>query len=97
MPMYVTLTKWTEQGAKAAKGTVDRVTAALEAPLPPGVKVHQVLWTMGRYDIVGIAEAPNDEAAMAATLADMAPGFAISETLRAFTADEMRAIIAAML
>ena len=95
MPMYVTLVNWTEQGAKAAKGTVDRVTAGLEGPLPPGVKMHQVLWTMGRYDILGIFEAPSDEVAMGLTLVDMAPGFAFAETLRAFTADEMRAIIAA--
>ena len=96
MPMYVGLLKWNEQGAKAAKGTVDRVTAAIEGVLPPGVKVHQYLWTMGRYDIVTVFEAPSDEVAHGLGLWTTVYGFATEETLRAFTADEMRAIIAAM-
>jgi uncharacterized protein with GYD domain len=46
---------------------------------PMGVKVHSVYWTLGRYDVVIIAEAPDEKAAMAILL--QFGGEVTSETL----------------
>jgi uncharacterized protein with GYD domain len=50
---------------------------------------------MGRYDIV-VGEAPDDEAAARLALATGALGDVSTETLRAFTEDEFRKLIAAL-
>jgi uncharacterized protein with GYD domain len=51
---------------------------------------------MGRYDIVAISEAPDDETAAKVALAIGSAGNVTTETLRAFTEDEYRAIVAAL-
>jgi uncharacterized protein with GYD domain len=33
---------------------------AMENP-PPGVKIHNVFWTLGQYDFVIVYEAPNEK------------------------------------
>ena len=52
--------------------------------------------TMGRYDIVAISEAPDDGAAAKVALAIGSAGNVSTETLRAFTEEEYREIIAAL-
>ena len=47
-----------------------------------------------RYDLVTIIEAPDDETATAALLALGAQGSVRTTTMRAFSASEMRGIIA---
>jgi uncharacterized protein with GYD domain len=60
-----------------------------------GVKLKQGLWTMGQYDIVIIAEGEDD--AVAAWLYKVASlGNVRTTTLRAFTEDEMKKIVARM-
>jgi uncharacterized protein with GYD domain len=51
---------------------------------------------MGQYDAVVIAEAPNDEVVAKFLLATGAQGHVRTETLRAFTEDEYRKIIAGL-
>ena len=51
---------------------------------------------MGRYDVVYIMEAVDDEAAAAITLALGAAGNARTETLKAFTEEEYLKIIASL-
>ena len=51
---------------------------------------------MGQYDAVTIGEAPSDEAYATTILAIGAAGAVRTETLRAFTEDEYRKIIAAL-
>jgi len=36
---------------------------AMKSP-PPGLKIHNVFWTLGQYDFVIIYEAPNEKAAV---------------------------------
>ena len=52
--------------------------------------------TMGRYDIVTIGEAPDDAAAAKVALNVGSAGNVTTETLRAFTEDEYREIVAAL-
>ena len=53
----------------------------------------QLYWTLGKHDIVTIIEAPNDESATAFGLAIGSAGNVRTQTLRAFTRDEMSGIV----
>ena len=56
MTTYVTLYNFTEQGLKAIKDTVKRTEAAKKAAAANGMKVKEVLWLQGQYDLVVISE-----------------------------------------
>jgi uncharacterized protein with GYD domain len=94
MPSYVTLINWTDQGVKGYKDSVDRYESFQRAVSSTGVRFTDIYWTIGPYDLVGIAEAPDDETLTAALLTVGAMGNIRTTTLRAFSADEMRGIIA---
>jgi uncharacterized protein with GYD domain len=51
------------------------------------------LWTQGAYDAVAIGEFPDDETAAAASLANAMRGNVRTETMRAFTAEEMQRVL----
>src|SRR5262249_13689116 len=94
MPTYVLLVNWTDQGVRTARDTVDRYETTRRNLEQLGVTIKETYWTMGPYDIVSIGEAPDDETMTAAALAISGEGNARTTTLRAFNADEARAIIA---
>ena len=52
--------------------------------------------TLGRYDIVIISEAPSDDVIARLTLATGSLGNVTTETLRAFTEDEFRKLVASL-
>jgi uncharacterized protein with GYD domain len=52
--------------------------------------------TMGRYDAIAIVEAPNDEVVARIALGNASLGNIRSETLRAFSEDEYRRVIAGL-
>jgi uncharacterized protein with GYD domain len=58
-----------------------------------GGNVTGTYWTVGPYDIVSIAEFPDDESGTAFLLALGARGNIRTTTLRAYTAEEMTGII----
>jgi uncharacterized protein with GYD domain len=58
-----------------------------------GVKVSELLWTLGQYDMVVLAEAPNDEAVAACSLSLARLGNVKIQTLRAFQAPEVEALL----
>ena len=94
MPTYVSLINWTEKGAATFKDTVDRAEAAKSLATSLGGTLTQLYWTIGPYDIVAVSEAPDDETATAFALALGSQGNVRTTTLRAFSSDEMRGIIA---
>jgi uncharacterized protein with GYD domain len=94
MPHYVVLYRFTDEGAKNAQDTVRRAHEATADNEMRGFKVHNLLWTQGQYDLVAVVEAPDEHAMMAGLLSVGAAGNVRSETLRAFTADEMEGILA---
>jgi uncharacterized protein with GYD domain len=59
-----------------------------------GVTVKEIFWTHGQYDIVVIAEAPDEFSATALNLSLLDLGNVRTQTLRAFSAAEMDTIIA---
>jgi len=93
MPTYVVLYRFTDQGRKAVKDTVKRTGETRRQNEQRGFKVIGTYWTQGRYDLVAVVDAP-DEQAMAAGLLNIAEaGNVRSETMRAFTDAEMDAIL----
>ena len=93
MPTYVTLMTWTEQGVRDVNATVDRSEQARQAIQQMGGRMSTIYWTQGSYDLVAISEFPDEETAAAFMLSLGKLGNLRSETLRAFSADEMRRIL----
>ena len=92
MAKYVILVNWTEKGASEAKDTTNRARRVEQMAKDLGGKVDMFLWTLGRYDIIAICDAPDDETAALLGLKVGALGTVRTETLRAFTADEIGSI-----
>ena len=96
MATYITLINFTDQGIRAVKETVQRYEASQKLAGQFGVTFKSIHWTLGQYDIVCELEA-KDEASMSAFgLAVASMGNLRMQTLRAFSADEMKAHIAKM-
>ena len=93
MPIYVTLSNFTEQGMKNIKDTAKRAEAFKKAAKEAGITIKELLWTQGQYDIVAVLEAPDEIAASALALSVGKLGNITGQTLRAFTATEMEKIL----
>lgn len=96
MQTYITLLRYTQQGIEKIKESPARLDKAKEAIKAAGGELKAFYLTMGQYDAVVISEAPNDEAYTTTILAIASAGAVRTETLRAFTEDEYRKIIAAL-
>ena len=94
MPTYISLINWTEKGIAGFADTVDRAEAGKQLAARFGGALKEIYWTIGPYDIVAISEAPDDESATAFALALGSQGNVRTTTMRAFSADEMRGVIA---
>jgi uncharacterized protein with GYD domain len=95
--LFITLMNFTDQGVRNVKDTVERAKSFREmAKSKFGVEVKDVLWTLGEYDVVTITDAPDEETATALSLALSSLGNVKTQTLRAFTAEEMSGILAKM-
>lgn len=93
MPTYVVLYRFTDQGLKNIKGTVQRAQQVRKDSEARGFKVQGMYWTQGRYDIVTVMEAPSEEAMVAGLFNIAEAGNVHSETLRAFSEEEMTRIL----
>ena len=94
MAKYVVLIDWTEQGVGNFKDSVDRYESAQSQFEGLGVRFTDIRWTLGGHDLVGMVDAPDDETLAAALLMLGSQGNVRTTTLRAFSADEMRSVIA---
>jgi uncharacterized protein with GYD domain len=93
MPTYVSLVNWTEQGVKNFRDTLRRAEDYRGLVEKSGGQVRQLLWTLGEYDVVVVADFPDDETATAVVLQTAAGGHVRTKTMKAFDADQMSAII----
>jgi uncharacterized protein with GYD domain len=93
MSVYVSLVNWTEQGIKNFRDTTERAEEFSKLVENSGGRVREQLWTAGQYDMVCVAEFPDDETAAAALLKVGSAGNIRSTTLRAFSGEEMASII----
>ncbi len=93
---YVVLANFTDQGIRNAKETMKRADAFREMAKKFGVTVKEIFWTQGQYDIVTITEAPDELSATALNLSLCALGNIRTQSMRAFSATEMKEIIGKM-
>ena len=94
MPNYVVLYRFTAQGRKNVKESVKRAAEVRKQNEARGFKVLGHYWTQGRYDLVAIVDAPSDETMVAGLFGIAEAGNVSSETLRAYSAEEMQRILA---
>lgn len=96
MATYITLLRFTPQGIQTIKVAPVRIDRGRETLRALGSDLKQIYLVMGRYDVVAISEAPDDETAAKVALAIGSQGNVTTETLRAFTEDEYRNMVAAL-
>lgn len=92
MATYIALINWTDQGVRTHKDSVERAESASQLAEKLGGSMDEVYWTVGPYDIVVRSQFPDDETATAFLLAVGEQGNVRTTSMRAFDADEMRAI-----
>lgn len=93
MPTYIALLKWTEKGISAIKGSPARLDAGRQAFKNAGMEIKETYVTMGRYDLVCMIDAPDDETYAKGMLGLGSQGNVSTETLKAFTEDQFRKIV----
>ena len=93
MPLYVILAKFTEKRMKNIENLPQEFEKAKKIMEAGGVVLKTILYTMGQYDIVVVAEAPNDKALVQVNLDYGREGLIRTETLKAFTPEEFIKII----
>jgi uncharacterized protein with GYD domain len=93
MSTYIALVTFTDQGVRYIRQTTERSKGLINAAANLGIKIKDIYWTMGAYDAVFTAEAPDDETmtAFAASIGGL--GNIRTQTMRAFSADEMNKIL----
>lgn len=96
MPTYITLLRYTQQGIGKIKEAPARLDAAKQAFRAAGAELKAFYLVLGQYDGVAISEAPNDETVARLALAIGSQGNSTAETLRAFTEEEFRKIVAGL-
>lgn len=94
MAAYIVLVNFTDQGVRNVKQSPERAKAATAAGEKLGVKIKEVYWTLGAYDAVLVADAPNDEAITAWALSTGSLGNIRTQTMRAFSANEINKVLA---
>jgi uncharacterized protein with GYD domain len=97
MVAYVVLANFTDQGIRNAKESPKRAEAFKAMAKTFGVTVKELVWTQGRYDVVTIVDAPDEASFMSLTMSLAALGNVRTESLRAFSADEMTKVVGNML
>jgi uncharacterized protein with GYD domain len=93
MLTYVVLATFTDQGIKNIKESTKRADAAKETADRFGVKMKDIYWTQGQYDLVTLCEAESESSIAAFGLAVSSAGNVRFQTLRAFNRDEMNGIV----
>ncbi|HEV3451588.1 MAG TPA: GYD domain-containing protein [Acidimicrobiia bacterium] len=88
MPTYVVLAKMTQQGIQAAKDIPQRRAAAKETAKALGITWLDGYLTMGKYDVVLLLDAPDDETMAKFALQIGSRGNLSTQTLRAFSEAE---------
>ena len=93
MTRYISLIRFTEQGAKNIKKSTARAHAFDKAAARAGVKIEGQYWTMGAYDGVLIISADDERKALHCLTKLASTGNVTTETLPAFVDREFDAIL----
>jgi len=96
MATYIALFNWTDKGAQQVKDSPRRFDAAKKLLRDMGGEIKSFYLTLGDYDLVAIADAP-DDAVMARFLMQLGMlGNVRTHTLKAFPEAAYREIIASL-
>ena len=93
MPHYISLMRWTSQGLAGLPAWRERVEDGERIIETAGGRLIGVYVTLGRFDVVEIFEAPDDDVAAEILMKLQRFGAEHTETLRAFTREEAEDII----
>jgi uncharacterized protein with GYD domain len=93
MARYITLLRFTEQGAKDIKESTKRAHHFDKVAKKAGVKIEGQYWTMGSYDGVLIIRADHEKKALHMLTELAASGAVRTNTLQAFLDNEFDAIV----
>jgi uncharacterized protein with GYD domain len=85
MAKYISLLRFTEQGAKDIKKSIKRAHGFGKSAAKAGVIIEGQYWTMGAYDGVLILSADTKEKALHCLAELAAQGNVRTETMQAFT------------
>lgn len=88
MATYVVLANLTDQGARTMQDLGRRIENARETFRTHGAEMKQIFFSMGPYDYVVIAEAPDDESITRVSLAVSSQGNVRTNSFRVFTEEE---------
>jgi uncharacterized protein with GYD domain len=94
MGIYISLVNWTDQGIKSVKDSPARVDDARALAKKYGCEMKDFFMTIGAYDMVVMMEAPDDDAAAKFSLALASTGSVRTTTMKAFSEDAYRKIVA---
>ncbi len=93
MAGYISLLRFTKEGISAIKDAPRSIDQMKEMAQKMGARVVGVWVTMGQYDLVAVVDAPDDQTAAMLVLNLASQGHVTTETMRAFSEDEFRAIV----
>lgn len=93
MLKYVVLAQFTDQGIRSIKNSPQRAAQVAETAKSFGCEMKEIYWTLGEYDIVTVIDAADEQGFTAFGLALGSAGNVRTQTLRAFTKDEIGSII----
>lgn len=95
MATYISLVNWTEHGIRNVKESPARADAFKALAAKMGITVKSIYYTVGTYDLVTTIEG-SDEAITTLLLKMGSLGNVKTQTMRAYTQDEMTRMIGNM-
>lgn len=96
MATYISLVRYTEQGIRTIKESPNRLDAVKKLFQANGGELKQFFLAMGKYDIVLVAEAPDDETVARVALSLGALGNVRTQTMRVFSEGEFRKLVGSL-
>ncbi|WP_119391410.1 GYD domain-containing protein [Taklimakanibacter lacteus] len=93
MPAFIILGSFTDQGVRSVKDTTKRAEKFREMAKQHGASVKDIYWTLGQYDVVSIVEAPDVTSVTALGLSMGMAGNVRTQTLPAFSVDDMAKVL----
>jgi len=93
MAGYISLFKYTEKGLGDIKSLPNQIEKAKEIYKKMGVRLVGVWMTMGEYDAVAVYDAPDDQTMAAVILTTGLQGMGVTQTMRAFSEEEIGQIV----
>jgi uncharacterized protein with GYD domain len=93
MAAYVTMYRYTDEGIKGIKDAAEIAQGWQQEAQKRGVKVAALYWLQGQFDAMTIVESDDEAAVMGLLLAIGAQGLMRTETVRAFSLDEIQSFV----